>query len=441
MKVFLVLILLTILYSSLAENPAIVAVVEKPVIEKARDEYFVDFFTMFGTQNIPDMKSGDIKTNSGVVKLTNNSPNNLQVTFKKDTNSVGVQITNTEMNAHVNYKYKKSVISVSGDATVKGKISDINMNIALDKVAEDDHFLPHVTASDFQFSLSGTSFHLNCKHCPGEVEKLISKWMKGDLIKEIEKSVRSQVPGQINSQGNEIIAKELPRTLTLLGNIDISTVLTDTINIEDDHVEVPLDGTLFLHDKGYKRPSHTQDMPHFNPDDEGEMQLFLNPYLLQTFDDVINAQMHSFESKLLGLKYIVTIDPEVGKTTLSFIDGDLFIDATPKVFFTGLKSGIQFESQIKMDPDFLKGDSKNMMSVKLGIDQISLKSLTLTLFGKDFNLNPETKFLNTILKYVLNWGIIPKIKIPKTKLLSLKVTNSEIDFHEDYSELGISFEF
>mmetsp|Transcript_20645 Transcript_20645/g.18293 ORF Transcript_20645/g.18293 Transcript_20645/m.18293 type:complete len:347 (+) Transcript_20645:43-1083(+) len=345
------------------------------------------------------------------------------------------------MSSKVNWKYKKSIISVSGSATITSTLSNIKMNILLDKVAEEDHYLPQVKATNFDFSMSGTGFRLKCSHCPSEVEKLISKWMKGDLIDTIEKQIRSEVPKDINSKGNQVIKEVYPRIFNLLGNIDISTVMTDVITVGDDHVEVPIDGTVFLHDKGYVRPHSTENMPHFNPEDPGEMQLFLNDYLLETLDDVVNAEKHTFEEKLFGMKYEVALDPEIGSTSLSFIDGDFYIDATPKVFFETLKSGVEFEAQIKMNPDILNGSSEDMMSINLSIDNLSLKTFKLIMFGKVLDIDPSTKLINPLLKIFLNYGILPKIKIPKTKLIPLKVTGSEVDFHEGYSELGISFNF
>ena len=438
-RILSILSLLAIISVSRAENPGIVAVIKKPIIEEARDQYFTQIFKDFGEQTIPDIKKGDIKTSDGRVSISNGSPKNLDITFNPKSNSIGVQIKDTKFSAKVKYKYHK-VVTVKGDVEVSGKVENLKMNIVLDKTSGKP-IIPQIKVEDFEFGMSKKSlkFRLHCKHCPSPVEKLISNWMKGDLVDEIRKQVKKKVPQEIATKGNKVLKEEFPEAVNLYNNIDISTLLTSNIKVDEDHLEIPIDGTLFLHDKGYKRPESTKKMPHYNPEDPGEIQVFLNSYLLKTMSTVINSEKHSYESRILGIKYQILLDPELGGTELSFIEGDFIIDTHPRIYSETLKLGMEFEAICKMDPEIKNGGSKNMMSIIPNVDSLSLKSFRLIVFGKTINLDPSTNLLNPILRFVLNWMVVPTINISKKEILPLKVTNSEVDFHDVYSEVGIAF--
>mmetsp|Transcript_17117 Transcript_17117/g.15081 ORF Transcript_17117/g.15081 Transcript_17117/m.15081 type:complete len:268 (+) Transcript_17117:565-1368(+) len=263
--------------------------------------------------------------------------------------------------------------------------------------------------------------------------------MKSDLVDEIKKQVRKKVPGEINSKGNAILRKSFPTKVSLNNKIDLSTVLTNVINIGENHIELPMDGTLFLSETGYARPHSTADMPHYSPEDIGEIQVFLNSYLLETLSNVINADVHLFQSTFMGIGYEIILDPKLGPTELSLVEGDFLVDTHPRIYSKTLKMGMEFEAILKLNPDVGNGDGRNMMDISPNVDNISLKSFRFIIFGNTINLDPSTAFLNSLLRLVLNWIVIPTIDVPKQEILPLKVTKSQLDFHQLYSELGISF--
>jgi len=343
----------------------------------------------------------------------------------------------------VNWKYSKSFISVSGSATIRGTIQNLGMNIVMAKLVENQFVIPQILVQDtnVQMDKGGFDVSLHCSGCPGEVEKWISDYMKDDLLNEIHDQIQAQIPAQANSIGNAILTKSYPRTIALYNNIDIATALTDAIVVEDDHLEVFIDATVFPSEEGYKRPEEAKVIPHYNPKDPGEIMVFLSEYLVDTLSVTLGKGVQTYNLTIMGIAYQVSIDPDVGATSLSFEEGDFILKMSPSIVAPTFGVGLQFGASMKLNPTISSGDAKNMMSVTPTIKEMSLSSINVTIGETTFDISAVTDYLNGFIKGFLNAFVIPKIPVKKQPVLPLYVTNSELDFHPDYSELGLLFKF
>ena len=93
MKISSAIILVLLLCSfCVAENPGIVAVVKKQIIDQIRDQYFAAVFKAIGHQTIPNVDAGDLKISDIVVDLSNPAPANLVTSFSKTINAIGVAL-------------------------------------------------------------------------------------------------------------------------------------------------------------------------------------------------------------------------------------------------------------------------------------------------------------------------------------------------------------
>lgn len=427
----------------LAENPGLVTVVKLPVIEKVRDKYFATAFAAFGHQTIPDVSSGDLHVSNIRVDMANTSPANLKISFQQPKNALGVEIDQTSLEVNVDWKYKKSIISVSGDAKITGTLGAIGMNLGLTTMAKDPFVIPQISVQDFILNMDKGAFSLDfhCNHCPGEVEKLIANFLKDTLIDQVRDQIQSQVPSQLNSVGNQILSDSYPTTFNLYNDIDIATGMTAQVTVAEDHIEIPMDATVFPTEQGYKRSGTTPAMPTYNPNDPGAIMMFFNPYLVSTLSDTINASVQKYSATLMGIQYEVSLDPAVGKTVLSFEDTDMVIVASPSITATQYGIGLQLAATAKLDPKILNGDAINMFSVVPKVKALSLSSLKIV-YGQDtYDLSFAVNYLNAVIQGMLNQLVIPTVAIPKQDILPLHVTNSELDFHTDYTEFGILFDF
>jgi len=430
------------LTTTLAENPGFVTVIKPQIIEKARDKYFETIIDLVGHQVIPEVDAGDMKVTNIRIDLSNPSPSNLQIAFKKDINAIGVSVLQTKIDVAVDWKYHTSIFSESGNAKVDGTLGGISMDIAMTKLADGPFFIPQIDVQNTQVNLDKGAFSLDlhCHNCPGFVEKWIRDWLKDKLLDEVRDQIKSQVPVQANQIGNANLAQLYPRGITLYEDIDIATGLTDVVTIQDDHLEVLIDATVFPHDQGYKRPGAAGDIPHYNPQDPGEIMLFVGEYLLDTLSNTINLSVESYSTSVLGFGVVASLDPAVGKTAVTFEEGDFIVTATPTITVTALQTSLVFEGKAKLSPKISNGDKVNMFSITPKVGQLELESMKLVTPGDTYDLSPVMNYLNGVFIGFLNTFIVPKIPIKKLDVLPLHVANNELDFHAGYSELGLLFD-
>ncbi|CAI2369004.1 unnamed protein product [Moneuplotes crassus] len=426
-----------------ANNPGLVAVIKRDIIDKVRDQYFDSVFQELGELNIPDVDAGDMKITQIKAALSNGSPENLITSFHNDINAVGVELKETVMDVNVNWKYKKTILSLSGTAHVKGTIQDLGLNVVMNKLVEDQYAIPQINVQDVNVGMDKSKFDLNlkCSGCPGEVEKWISGIMKGQLLDEIQSQIRDQVPAQANTKGNDILKEQYPRSYPLYNNIAIATALTDSIDVQDDHLEILLDGTFFPHDQGYKRPSDASEMPHYNPNDPGHIMMFISSYLVDTLSSTIGVEKQTYDFTILGISYQFSLDPAAGKTSLSFEDGDFIVQAVPTIVASDYGVGISIGGSVKLDPSISAGDETNMLSVTPSVKGLTLSSLQVITPSQTYDLSSVAEYANVVAEAFLNWLVVPTIGVKKQEVLPLTVVDSELDFHKDYSEVGLKIEF
>ena len=441
-KRFLVFTTFLFLVTIFAQNPGLVTVVKKEIIDQARDKYFQTVIGLVGHQVIPNVDEGHLRVSNIRIDLSNPSATNLQTGFRKDINAISVSIKQTNINVAVDWKYKKAFVSESGNAKIFGTLNGISMDIVMTKMAEGPYFIPQISTQNTQVDFDRGAFKLdfNCHHCPGEVEKWIKDVLKHKILDQVKNQIQSQVPAQVNQIGNANLSKLYPRALSLYDGIDIATGLTDVIAVQDDHLEVLVDATVFPHDQGYTRTEEAGDIPHYNANDPGEIMLFIGKYLIDSLSTTINAGVQVYTTTILGFTIEATLDPSIGETSITFEEGDFIISATPTIKLSALEMGIQFGATAKLNPQISNGDDVNMFSVLPQIEEITLSSLMIVTPGDSYDLTIIMDYLNSVLLGFLNTFMTAQIPIKKLALLPLHVTKSELDFHVGYSELGLLFE-
>lgn len=443
LKITSILILLSMACYCNAVNPGLVTAITLPIINKARDKYFELVFQTFGHQVIPDVSSGDITIRNIVADLANASPNDLQVSFDSGSNSIRVDIAQTTMNVQVDWHYSKSIISVSGDARVYGTLDGMGMNIPMTSVADGEFIIPQIGVENFGLNFNKDNFGLDfhCSGCPGFVEDLIKSFMKDTLLDTVRDQINAQVPSQLNTIGNQILLTSYPRTVNIYENFGFASALTDRITVTDTHLEVPIDATVFRFDQGFSRPGDAGDMPHYNAQDPGEILLFINNYLLDTFKATVDSEGFKYITTILGYDLEVDLATGTGLSELKFEEGDFSFTANPTIMATSFGVGLQLSANAKFNPTIKPGDAASMFFVTPTIKSLSMSNLNVIYSGQTYDISFIANYLNGFLQGVINTYVIPTISIPKFAILPLQVVNSELDFHGGYAELGDQFEF
>ena len=375
--------------------------------------------------------------------MSNAAPDNMKMSFDNSTNSLKVSIIKTGIQINANWKYKVKFVSVSGNVQISGTLDSIGMGIGMTKAAEGTYFIPQIGVNHFALDMNKGAFSvkLTCHHCPGEVEKLITKFMKGKMLDQVKNAISSQTPSMITTMGNNILKTSYPWTFTLYDEIDITTALTKEISVQSDHLEIPLDGTIFLHSKGYARPGPAPVIPTYNPKNPGEVMMFISPYLIHTLADTLNLKTYNFTLDLFGHQISISIDPGEGKTAFEFEEDSFNAIIKPTIMIPSYNIGIQLGANVGIHPKIDAGDDKNMMHVTPLIRSLSLNSLKIKIGSMSFDLSYTVFFWNLFIQFFANYALIPKIAIPKHPLLPLHVTGNQMEFHKTHSEVGILFNF
>lgn len=445
MKACTLLILLSIFVFAYAENPGLVAVVEEPIINKVRDQYFTSVFEALGTITLDEFEEGAIKAHNIRVEVSNDDPENLQVGFDAKNNSILVDIQKTFVNVKVDYSYKLGLVNVKGTADIQGPLDDLNLSVKLSKEEIDGFIIPNIAIPKISLNMKKSDFKvkLTCKGCLPPVESLITTFMKGTLLSKVETQIKTQVPEMADEIGNGILRTSYPRTFPLFQDIEIVTALTDVINITDGHIEIPIDATVFTAEQGIVRPGPTPEMPRFNPENPGEIQMFFSSYLADTLTSTLNSLEKLVIKKrfLFLFNIITTIDPSKGRTSVGFDDGALVVSVTPRITTKILKLGVEASATVKVQLNIKGGDKNNLLTVVPKISKLNLNSFKVIIFGLPINLSLFKFLITPFARIFLNLIGLPKIPIPKSDLLPLTVKDSLLQFNKNYAEFGILFDF
>ena len=201
--------------------------------------------------------------------------------------------------------------------------------------------------------------------------------MKDKLLDAVKEAINSQTPSQVTSIGNSVLMSSYPRAVTLCNNIDIATALISEVAVQDDHIQVPLDATFFLHSKGYNRPRPAPEIPTYNPHNPGDIQMFMSPYFLITLGSTLNLEVQSHIVNLFGTNVVVTIDPNKGASSFSFEDKEFSATLNPLISIPDFGVGLQIGATAKIDPKIQNGDRDNMLYIAPRITSLSLNLLKI----------------------------------------------------------------
>ena len=385
----IVLLLSVLIQYSYSENPGYVMDVKLPVINKVRDRYFDEVFENFGQQDIPDVTSGKLKVYDIKVALSNSSPNNLNVGFDEPNNGVAVKVDDTYVSIKCNFRYKKSIIKFKGSIDLHGTLKSIGLNLGFDALEESGYYVPQLKMNSFDFDMPKSNFKLKlkCKGCPKFVQDLISTFAKDPLIVSIRNQIRKTLPTQLITAGNRVLVTSYPRTVNLYNDINLCTAMSGPIMIKSDYAQVPLDGTLFLTEDGYHRTGSAPDIPIYNEKDPGELQMFFSSYLPTSLDEILNKKTQQYKVKYQSQTYILELNPEKGKTTLTFEDGDFKILASPTITMPNLGLSLFFSASAMIQPEIDNGDDTHMLYVHPKVGEVKINNVELIMDGSSIDLS------------------------------------------------------
>jgi len=426
-------------------NPGLIGGLKLPLINKMKAQFVPPIMEGFKQIAIDDMHMGDLSVTGITVHVDNNDHNNIKVGFNEGKNGLDIAVDNTYINVHVNWRYSKGIIKVSGVGDIKGPINHIQMVMGFDTQPKGDFLIPKVQINDFDMSLDKGqwNFHFDCKLCPSKVIDLIVNAFKGPLVDKIKGEAKKVVNSKVSDTVNAKLVEVYTTTTALNPDLTFTLATTGPISVKSTYLSVPFDGTVFLTKEGYSRPFDAPDIPHENPQNPGEIQLFASKYLYQTFEKSINKLPMRFDSQIAG--YDVTFDVDGSKVPIEIDTRDKHLHVLGGGILTFPTLGFVFEVGASCDIDvlFRPGDSTNTIYVDPDVNRESLKLTVFkaTLYGYEIDFTPFIGVVNYVVGFVINSVMLPPVAIAKNPGLPLTATAGVIDFYDTYTEAGVAFNF
>jgi hypothetical protein len=227
-----------------------------------------------------------------------------------------------------------------------------------------------------------------------------------------------------------------PTSIEVAPGISVCTGFTGPIVITPDYLQMPLDGTIFKTEDGYKRTAEAADLP-ISPSVPADLDIIIGDYVVQSFANTLNAKDYEYQTKLL--KFIPIDVLLKHATSLKFDEGNFVLTAQPHIT---IGKFFNFEAQVtlKVNPIIKPGKAGTIATVDPGLNDIRLSKARVSIFGLNIGVTHIIN-LTTWLMVKIAHKIIPEVEIPALSMMGFFVKESEFDSESGYAEASMSVKF
>lgn len=393
--------------------------------------------------DLPNLTRGGLQISGITAKVKNTNHENVQVALNQAKNSLGVVVSNTFIEMHVNWRYSVSILTVSGTGDIKGTIGKIDMKLGFDTQQSGVHLVPKLNVQDFNVTLDANSFvfDFDCTLCPGDVLNFILTAFRGPLLDEVKDQARSVVNTEVVNVANRMILKNYPTSIQLNEQMSVSTAITGPLAVKTDYLSASIDGTVFLTSKGYDGSSNAPQITVENTCAPGEVCLFFSKYVFETATKSMNQVPLQFSTTYLGMDVLVDIDGTKVPVGVELRDNNLHMLGGAIVTIPGIGASIELGGTSLIDFSIKSGDRTNMAYVTPVADRSSfdLETLAVTLFGFRANIGVFASLVESFVTSSLSAIVFETIPVPKLAIMPLAVASGQTKFSANYAHAGISF--
>lgn len=290
MKLLAFLLLSVILVNCQTEYPPGVNFMMKNIIiDKFREIIIPDIMEKFKV-----IKPDDIEHKSGLyeIRIYNMEADivplrgdQVQIIMNDADNTLFARVTDFEMDFHADAYGRALFIHAHGDARIHAKVDDFTFKIE-PRLRQDGEFNDlDYKIDEIKVDVSRGDIHL--EHLSIGI---LPSWLLtpiGNLILNSCTAAYQLFEREIDNLIMEILnshREDIPNHIDIVGYpVSMSLSFPNVPRLFPDRVEVPFDGTIFLTSEGY----HPQDdpapaMPSYNPENQNNIQVFLNQHVLKT---------------------------------------------------------------------------------------------------------------------------------------------------------------
>jgi hypothetical protein len=186
-----VLLIVLVVLSVIAENPGLITNVKIDFINTFKDQEFTKVMEGFKNIPIPDQSIDELSTYGGVMSIENNDPANVALNFAPPS-TLGVNVMNTVINVKMNWKFKKSILSFSGQAMASGPVT-IAMDMNLGSQYKEGTVVPQIDVSNINLDINKGSFDVkvHADYVPDFVLDAITSLFHGKIMDVVIDEVRN----------------------------------------------------------------------------------------------------------------------------------------------------------------------------------------------------------------------------------------------------------
>lgn len=446
MKACALFVFCLLVANSLAVNPGSIFGLRAPILNQIKDQYYDLLALGFQYIFLPDFQdtgAGSKVSATGLSPtLTLKGKDFVDVGFEEARNALRVTVRESGINVHLNFRDEAT--GKTGVADITGKISNITLFMIFNAVRVNDTYRPTISFNEVHINKNDAElkYDYSCGDCNEEVHSRITHALKVRLFEHIQ----SEAVGIVNTRISTVVNLQLqtmyPDTFPLTSEISISVGTTGVIEVKKDFVAVPIDSTIFLNKMGYNRPIEAPVIDIRNPQNPGDMLLFTSDYVFKCISIIMNHYPQHFEIPVYGVPVHIDVNNTYVPFELESEVGNMRLLAGGRITVPLYNVWMEFGINTKLDLDLRGGNSLAMLYMHPTLVGATFSTLRINIWG--FNLDLKTTivpYLDWIIVKLLNVMFLPQFAIPKLDALPIIAKQAQLEFFEDYVELGFSFAF
>ncbi len=170
---------------------------------------------------------------------------------------------------------------------------------------------------------------------------------------------------------NAVIQAVYPISVPLPGGFSLCTALEGKIQLSDRYISIPIDGTIFKTDTGYRRVAYAEYwLPYYLDSSTENMVAVINEYVFETISYYINQNPIRYETNLFGVPIKVSFEDDVWFDVKS---KGFITSGTVDLSIVGV-FGIKTHVYASTDFSLIKGNNENIATLTIDVKYLSLSN-------------------------------------------------------------------
>ena len=368
---------------------------------------------------IPGVEINNIHANLKDLKVEN-----LNLLLSKSDNSIILAFSDLHFDTVADLHIKKFGISENGKVGIQVYLDELIVKVFFEKDTSSDLMIPKLSVKLVEIKIPSDQLKitLNLDYVPSMLINYLITFIQSTVLKKIEDYLTKFISGQGTSDLNKLIRQNYPSNVSIIEKeLQISTLLTDKINIGSNRIMIALDALAYKKSKGKGKRQFPSKMIFTNEDGNdivfGISQESLGSVFKTYISDIKNNQYH-FEHGHIKADFKTNFDD------YSFLIWESGMSLN-KLLFNGTINylGFTFDMNFKMDAKF---EVENIDFVKKQI-LVTVKKTELSDYAFNSNIPLISSFgqylkpfIEVFANYFKNYAIpCPSLTLPYLSLIHI----------------------